>query len=62
MEADIINLQEIFTFEQTGIDAKGSVKGRFKATGIRPRFVEKLKARGIIVPLDMFDPSKVYEV
>jgi pilus assembly protein CpaF len=62
MEADIINLQEIFTFEQTGMDAKGSVKGRFKATGIRPRFVEKLKARGILVPLDMFDPSKVYEV
>src|SRR5882724_1945569 len=62
MEADIINLQEIFIFEQTGMDAKGAVKGRFKATGIRPRFVEKLKARGILVPPDMFDPSKVYEV
>jgi pilus assembly protein CpaF len=62
MEADIINLQEIFTFEQTGMDAKGAVKGRFKATGIRPRFIDKCKARGIIVPLDMFDPSKVYEV
>ncbi|MBI3329328.1 MAG: CpaF family protein [Nitrospinae bacterium] len=62
MEGDIINLQEIFAFEQTGIDANGSVKGRFKATGIRPRFVEKFKARGILIPHDLFDPRKGYEV
>ena len=62
MEGETINLQEIFVFEQTGLDANGIVKGRFKATGIRPRFVEKLQARGIQVPLELFDPRKSYEV
>jgi pilus assembly protein CpaF len=62
MEGETINLQEIFVFEQTGLDADNTVKGRFKATGIRPRFVEKLKARGIQVPAELFDPRKIYEV
>jgi pilus assembly protein CpaF len=62
MEGETINLQEIFVFEQTGLDGNGLVKGRFKATGIRPRFVEKLQARGIQVPLELFDPRKSYEV
>jgi pilus assembly protein CpaF len=62
MEGETINLQEIFVFEQTGLDADKAVKGRFKATGIRPRFVEKLKARGIQVPAELFDPRKIYEV
>jgi pilus assembly protein CpaF len=62
MEGETINLQEIFLFEQTGLDANGVVKGRFKATGIRPRFVEKLKARGIQVPQDLFDPRKSYDI
>ena len=62
IEGETINLQEIFVFEQTGLDANNAVKGRFKATGIRPRFVEKLKARGIQVPPELFDPRKSYEV
>jgi pilus assembly protein CpaF len=62
MEGETINLQEIFVFEQTGLDTNGLVKGRFKATGIRPRFVEKLTARGIPVPSELFDPRKSYEV
>jgi pilus assembly protein CpaF len=62
MEGETINLQEIFLFEQTGIDGNGAVKGKFKATGIRPRFVEKLKARGINVPAELFDPRKSYDV
>ncbi len=62
MEGDVITLQEIFSFEQTGIDAKGNVKGRFRATGIRPRFVENFRARGIPVPLDLFNPEKTHEV
>jgi pilus assembly protein CpaF len=62
MEGETINLQEIFVFEQTGLDANNAVEGRFKATGIRPRFVEKLKARGIQVPPELFDPRKSYEV
>jgi len=62
MEGDIITLQEIYSFEQTGLDANGVVKGRFKATGIRPRFVERFKALGIAIPADIFDTRKVYEV
>jgi pilus assembly protein CpaF len=62
MEGETINLQEIFLFEQTGMDKNGAVKGRFRATGIRPRFVEKLQARGIHMPVELFDPRKSYDV
>ena len=62
MEGDTITLQEIFSFEQTGIDAEGHVKGKFSAKGIRPKFIEKFKALGISVPRDLFDPGKVYEI
>jgi pilus assembly protein CpaF len=62
MEGDTITLQEIFSFEQTGIDADGHVKGKFAAKGIRPKFIEKFKAHGITVPRDLFDPGKVYEI
>jgi pilus assembly protein CpaF len=62
MEGDIITLQEIFCFEQTGVDARGAVKGRFRATGIRPRFVERFTALGLTLPPDLFDPQNVYEV
>ncbi len=56
MEGDIITLQDIFVFEQTGRDENGQVIGRFKATGIRPKFMEKLLASGIKVPVDIFKP------
>ncbi len=62
MEGDIITVQEIFRFERTGIDENGKTKGRFMATGIRPRLVERLKLYDIPVPYDLFDPDKVYEV
>ena len=41
MEGGIITMQEIFSFEQTGIDGKGKVKGRFSAKGVRPKFFER---------------------
>lgn len=47
MEGDVVTMQDIFTYERTGIDEKGRVQGRFKPTGIRPRFAERLKAYGI---------------
>ncbi|HET8633747.1 MAG TPA: CpaF family protein [Gemmatimonadales bacterium] len=47
MEGDVITMQEIFAFERMGIDENDRVIGRFKATGIRPRFTERLKAYGI---------------
>ena len=62
MEGDTITIQEIFSFEQTGIGPDGQVKGRFMAKGIRPKFIEKFKPLGIPIPHDLFDPSKVYEI
>jgi pilus assembly protein CpaF len=62
MEGDVITLQEIFSFEQTGIDGRGMVKGRFSAKGIRPRFIERFKALDIPIPYDFFDSQKVYEI
>jgi len=61
MEGEVVTLQEIFSFTQTGVDKEGKVRGRFTSGGIRPRFVEKLQAYGIPIPHDLFDPGKVYE-
>jgi len=54
MEQDIITLQDIFLFEKTGISESGKVMGRFRATGIRPKFYERLRAAGITLPQQMF--------
>lgn len=62
MEGDTIILQEIFSFEQTGIDTEGKVKGRFRAKGIRPRFVDKFRSLNIPIPYDLFDIEKVHEI
>jgi pilus assembly protein CpaF len=61
MEGDVITLQEIFTFEQKGLDQQGNLKGRFRATGVRPKFMERFAARGVTIPSDLFDAVKVYE-
>jgi pilus assembly protein CpaF len=61
MEGDLITLQELFVFQQTGLDENRKVRGRFKATGVRPKFAERLAARGVALPVDLFDPQKVYE-
>src|SRR5688572_7933839 len=61
MEGDLITLQELFTFQQTGLDSNRRVKGRFKATGVRPKFAERLTAKGVALPTELFDPQKVYE-
>jgi pilus assembly protein CpaF len=62
MEGETITLQEIFTFQQTGLDDQRKVHGIFKASGIRPKFVERFKALGIQCNPDIFDPEKIYEV
>lgn len=62
MEGEIITMQEIFLFEQLGIAEKGRVKGRFRATGIRPRFLQRFKAFGIDLPSSIFDPDRIYSV
>ncbi len=55
MEGETITMQEIFLFERTGVDAQGTVIGRFKPTGIRPRFAERLKASGMQLPRVFFE-------
>lgn len=61
MEGEVVTTQDIFTFQQTGMDQNGRVKGRFKATGVRPKFIERFHAYGIPVSQDIFEASKVYE-
>jgi pilus assembly protein CpaF len=62
MEGDTIILQEIFSFEQTGLDEEGKVRGRFRARGYRPKFADKFRALNIPIPYDLFDTDKVHEI
>jgi pilus assembly protein CpaF len=55
MEGDTITMQEIFLYERTGMSSQGQVIGRFRATGIRPRFAEKLKSCGMQLPRVFFE-------
>jgi pilus assembly protein CpaF len=61
MEGDMIAMHEIFRYEQTGVDGEGRVQGQFRATGVRPRFAERLRMFGAAVPDSAFDPDKIYE-
>jgi len=58
MEGDIVQMQEIFKYVRTGTADDGTVEGHFVATGVRPRFLSELAARGIKIPGSTFDPSK----
>jgi pilus assembly protein CpaF len=55
MEGEVVTLQDIFVFEKRGLSPEGRVLGRFAATGIRPKFYEKLLASGIRLDAGMFD-------
>jgi pilus assembly protein CpaF len=55
MEGEVVTLQDIFVFEKRGLTPDGKVVGRFAATGIRPKFYEKLLAAGIRLRPDLFD-------
>lgn len=55
MEGETITMQEIFMYERTGVDQQGAVIGRFRPTGIRPRFAERLKACGLQLPRVFFE-------
>jgi pilus assembly protein CpaF len=58
MEGDIITMQDIFMFEKTGISPDGKVMGRFRATGVRPKCWERLRAAGINLPPEMFSGAE----
>ncbi len=60
MEGDVITMQEIFTFRQTGVSADGAVQGHFMASGVRPKFVDRLRSFGVTVPDSLFDPTRQY--
>ena len=55
MEGEVVCMQDIFRFDRTGISESGKVKGIFKATGIRPKFAERLAALGLRLPASLFD-------
>jgi len=61
MEGEMITMQEIFAFRQTGISETGEVQGYFTATGVRPHFAERLRSFGIRLPEDMFNPGRRFE-
>ena len=56
LEGDQITMQDIFEYEQTGVDKEGKVVGSFKPTGSVPTFIENLAARGMTINRTMFDP------
>ncbi|HEX6114872.1 MAG TPA: CpaF family protein [Geminicoccaceae bacterium] len=61
MEGDVVTMQEIFTFRRRGLDDEGRVLGRFEATGIRPRFAERLRMRGVELDNDLFAANRGLE-
>ena len=54
MEGDLVTMQDIFVFEKTGLTERGRVTGRFRATGIRPKFFERLRTTGVQFPTAVF--------
>ena len=54
MEGDVVVLQDVFVFEQTGLDERGKIIGQLRPTGIRPKFVELFEAQNIYLPPNVF--------
>ncbi len=61
LEGSIVQLSEIFKFEQTGFNEQGKVQGYYTATGTMPEFYEQLRRQGVKVQLDIFDKEARYE-
>jgi len=57
MEDDVVSMQDVFLFEKQGVSADGRTLGTFTATGIRPKFAEKLVASGINLPANLFEQT-----
>jgi pilus assembly protein CpaF len=57
MEEDVVSMQDVYLFERQGVASNGKIVGQFSATGIRPKFAERLKASGIAVPASWFEHS-----
>ncbi len=55
MEGNVVTMQDVFAFKRTGVGENGQVLGAFGSTGIRPRFLEKLRLSGVELPASTFD-------
>ena len=58
MEKDIVTMQEIFSFQREGIDEHGAVIGHFEASGVRPKFADRLRSFGVELPSDLFSTKR----
>jgi pilus assembly protein CpaF len=58
MEGDILQMQEIFKFVRVKTDSDGTIHGHYEATGVRPRFLSELVAKGVTIPGHYFEPGK----
>ncbi len=58
MEGSVIQMQEIFTYIRKDVDKDGNIIGEFRATGVRPKFLNELKSSGVEVPSEYFDPKE----
>ncbi|UTY46600.1 CpaF family protein [Sinorhizobium fredii] len=58
MEGEVVQMQEIMRFKKTGTDEKGRIQGEFRATGLRPRFIEEFAEVGVIISSAIFEPGK----
>jgi len=54
MEGQVVTMQDIFTFEQQGVDENGKVIGTMRSTGLRPKFADRIEAAGIALPPELF--------
>lgn len=61
MEGEVVTMQEIFAYTQTGVGPGGEVQGYFHATGVRPKFADRLKGFGIALPDNVFAPERHYQ-
>ena len=61
MEGEVVTMQEIFRFRQTGLSPEGQVLGKFEATGIRPKFIEQVMAHGVTLSADLSRPDAKLE-
>ena len=61
MQGEVVTLAEIFRFKETGYDKNRKIQGVFQALGHIPTFIEKLEAKGVLIPRDIFsnDPKVV---
>jgi pilus assembly protein CpaF len=58
MEGDVVQMHELMKFQKMGVDELNRVKGQFRATGIRPRFLEQTAEIGLQLPSEIFDPAR----